>query len=93
MFCRRIELSDSRPNFFTQRRLPHLLSIGGGDRNIAVRAELLRHELSVGSLQDIPKAVAKDGDIGSTVAVVIGGRGNISWQSELKCRKALAASK
>ncbi len=59
------------------RRLLFLLNIGGGDRNVTARSELLRRELSVGALHDIPRSVAINRRVRSPVAVIIGGRGNV----------------
>ena len=62
-------------------RLPHLLSICSGDRNIAARAELLIAETSVWTLDDIPRSVTINGDVRSPVAVVIARRGFIRRQA------------
>ena len=55
--------------------MPHLLSVGSSDGNIAWCAELLRGELSVRALHDIPSAVAINSDVGFAGTIVISDAG------------------
>ena len=74
------------------RRLLFLLNIGGGDRNVTARSELMRRELSVGALHDIPRSVTIDGNIGFAVAVVIARNRFIRIQAPINTVKSVVGT-